>query len=99
MFDYAGAISKANSISGCADGLRNQARNMDRLLDIVGSKYSGKDADAYSKAVRKAKSELSEIASELDSLAARIRSAASDVRDEELAEMALLEEQANSVRT
>lgn len=99
MFDYSGAISKANSLAGCANGLRDQARNMDRLLDIVGSKYSGKDANAYSMAVRKAKSELTEVASELDSLASRIRSAAKTVCDEELAELALLEEQANSAHT
>lgn len=97
MFDYAGTISKANSLSSTADSLRSQASNLDQLLGIVGSKYSGKDADAYSIAVRQAKAELVSVAGDLDSIASRIRSAAQTVRDEELAEQALLAEQAEAV--
>lgn len=97
MFDYAGTISKANSLSSTADSLRSQAGNLDQLLGIVGSKYSGKDADAYSIAVRQAKAELISVAGDLDSIASRIRSAAQTVRDEELAEQAFFAEQAEAV--
>jgi len=96
MFDYTGTINKANSLSNTASSLRSQSGNLDQLLGIVGSKYSGKDADAYSVAVKQAKAELTSIASELDSIASRIRSAAQTIRDEELAEQALLAEQAKA---
>lgn len=96
MFDYAGAINKTSNLSSTASSLRNQASNLDQLLGIVGSKYSGKDADAYSVAVKQAKAELLSIAGELDSITSRIRSAAQAIRDEELAEEALMAEQAKA---
>lgn len=89
MFDYYGAIRKADTISNQARSLRTQANNVNSLREIVGSKYVGKDAQAYGAAVTKAKNELNAIASELDDLAKRIRSAAEEIKDEEETELAL----------
>lgn len=85
MFDYYGTIQKANSVSRQASDLRAQASNMSSLLNIVGNEYSGKDAQAYYDAVKKAQNELLSIASELDSISTQIRSAAETVLEEELA--------------
>lgn len=89
MFDYYGAIRNADNISYQASDLRTQANNVNSLRGIVGSKYVGKDAQAYGDAVTKAKNELNTIASELDDLASRIRSVAEEIKDEEETELAL----------
>lgn len=54
MFDYYGAIRKADNISNQANSLRTQANNVNSLRGIVGNKYAGKDAQAYGDAVTKA---------------------------------------------
>lgn len=46
MFDYYGAIRKADNISNQANSLRTQANNVNSLRGIVGNKYAGKDAQA-----------------------------------------------------
>lgn len=98
MFDYYGAIRKADNISNQANSLRTQANNVNSLRGIVGNKYTGKDAQAYGDAVTKAKDELTAIASELDDLARRIRSAAKEIKDEEETELALQAERSNSAK-
>lgn len=98
MFDYYGAIRKADNISNQANSLRTQANNVNSLRGIVGNKYAGKDAQAYGDAVTKAKDELTAIASALDDLARRIRSAAKEIEDEEETELALQAERSNSAK-
>lgn len=85
MFDYYATIQKANSVTRQASDLRTQANNISSLLNIVGNEYSGKDAQAYYDAVKKAQNELLSIASKLDSISAQIRSAAETVREEKIA--------------
>lgn len=96
MFDYYDAIRKADNISIQAGSLRTQANNVNSLRAIVGNNYVGKDAQAYGEAVTKAENELVAIASELDDLARRIRSAATEIKDEEEAELA---QQAEKLKT
>lgn len=91
-------IRKADNISNQANSLRTQANNVNSLRGIVGNKYAGKDAQAYGDAVTKAKDELTAIASELDDLARRIRSAAKEIKDEEETELALQAERSNSAK-
>lgn len=98
MFDYYGAIRKADNISNQANSLRTQANNVNSLRGIVGNEYAGKDAQAYGDAVTKAKDELTAIASELDDLARRIRSAAKEIKDEEETELVLQAERSNSAK-
>ena len=98
MFDYYDAIRKADNISNQASSLRTQANNVTTLRGIVGNKYVGKDAQAYGDAVTKAKNELTAIASELDDLARRIRSAAKEIKDEEETEFALQAERSASAK-
>jgi uncharacterized protein YukE len=95
MFDYNAAIRKANNLSSQANSLRTQANNVNSLRGIVGNKYVGKDAIAYGDAVTKAKSDLIAIASELDDLARRIRSAAKEIKEKEETELTIQAEQSN----
>lgn len=73
MFDYNASIQKADSLSTQAFQLRTEANKMEYLLSIVGKDYAGKDAGAYSKAVKKQQRQLLALADRLDVVSGQIK--------------------------
>ena len=98
MFDYYGAIRKADNISNQANSLRTQANNVNSLRGLWGINTLAKMRKHMEMQLLKAKDELTAIASELDDLARRIRSAAKEIKDEEETELALQAERSNSAK-
>ena len=83
MSEYDIAIRDANKISSKANELREKRRQLNNLLNIVGTSYSGTDAEAYKNAVMKAQQELYDISISLDNIAADVRTEAEAIRNEE----------------
>lgn len=69
-------ISKAKKLSVSANELRNQAANMNKLLEKIGTSYEGKDAQACGDAIYQLQNEMKTISNELDHLAAKISNTA-----------------------